>query len=173
MLIKTNQNREDYMEKVILILNGVSEGKTQFVEVAKTNGYWVWNLNHRNVLSMLAHKLGWNGERTKEYYSFIDEFKELANKYFDSENWYVSMMIDKFQNDEKVNVLVIHNCDEELAKALQEEESNCFSISIVDNDVENMDCACCKTLNCKSENYVDEILSTLNILTKDFVKKEN
>lgn len=159
------------MEKAILILNGNSEGKTLFIETAKENGYWVWNLNHRNVLSMLAHKLGWNGERTKEYYSFIEEFEQIANKYFDSQSWYIGTMIEKFQHDEKVNVLIIHNCNQDLATILQEENSNCYTVIITSEDNEE-NCDYCKVLNCKSENYVDDILSTLNILTKDFVKKE-
>lgn len=158
------------MEKAIVILNGVSEGKTKFVETAKENNYWIWNLNHRNVLSMLAHKLGWTGERTKEYYLFIDEFRDLANKYFDSENWYIGNMIEKFHNSEKPNVLIIHNCDAELAKKLQEDYSNCFSISIIENEKTEEECESCKYLNYKSDTFVDDIVSTLNILTKEFTK---
>jgi hypothetical protein len=158
------------MEKSIVILNGVAEGKTQFVETAKANGYWVWNLNHRNVLSMLAHKLGWSGDRTKEYYLFIDEFRELANKYFDSENWYVNNMIEKFESNDKVNILIIHNCDEQIAKRLQDEQANCFTVMISNSETEEGCENSCKTLNCKDEKYVENIISTLNILTKDFTK---
>jgi hypothetical protein len=156
------------MDKAIIILNGVAEGKNKFVNVAKMNNYWVWNLNHRNVLSLFAHKLGWNGERTQEYYEFIDEFAELVNKYFDFENWYIDMMINQFLNDEKSNLLIIHNCSEYLECKLQEEYSNCFSVGIFDGDLTEKTCVQCKTLNYRSDSYVDDILSTLDILTKDF-----
>lgn len=153
------------MEKVIIILNGIGEGKTKFVDTIKSNGYWVWNLNHKNVLSMLAHKLGWDGERNTAYYAFIEEMRELANNYFDSEYWYTQTMIDKFRENEKANVLIVHNCSEDIATDLQENENNCFSILITDEECE-CDEQYCKTLNYKDEHYVDNVLNTLNILTK-------
>jgi hypothetical protein len=160
------------MNKAIIILNGVSEGKTKFVETAKANGYWVWNLNHLNVLSMITYELGWNGIRTKEYFSFIDDLKILADKYFDFENWYISFMIDKFQNSDKAKLLIIHNCTRDLAYKLQEESYNCFTIDIVNDDIVEENCDYCKILNCKSDDYVDNVLLTLNILTKDFQRSE-
>lgn len=153
------------MEKVIIILNGNGEGKTKFIETIKNNGYWVWNLNHKNVLSMLAHKIGWDGNRDVNYYAFINEFSELSNRYFDSENWYINMMIDKFKNNDKANVLIIHNCSDNISKSLQENENNCYNIHITDIDVES-DCDYCATLNYKHEHYDDNVLKTLKILTK-------
>lgn len=151
------------MEKVIIVLNGINEGKTKFVETIKEHGYWVWNLNHRNVLSMLAHKIGWNGERNQEYYTFIEEFRTLSNRYFESEEWYTNSMIDKFEQSDKANVLIIHNCSPSVADGLQAINENCYSILITDSDSECDEY--CKTLNYKDEHYVDNVLDTIRVLT--------
>jgi len=120
------------MGKLIIILNGVSGGKTKFIETAKANDYWVWNLNDRNVLSMLSYKVGWDGNRTKQYYEFIEEFEQLVDKYFNFEDWYLHNMISKFTKDDKVNLLIIHNCKPEMATKLKEEFSNCFLVGVWD-----------------------------------------
>jgi hypothetical protein len=145
--------------KQILVLDGISAGKTAFVEIVKTNGYWCWNLNSRNVLSMISHKIGWNGVRNKEYYDFLAKFEELANEYFDFENWYIHDMIQKFQQDKKVQVLIIHNCKEELRKVLSEEYINSQTILITDTHVS--DDTYDFTLNYKDENYNNNILALL------------
>lgn len=160
------------MEKAIVILNGKNEGKTVFVEHAKSNGYWVWNINYRNVLTMLAHKVGWDGKRDKSYYDFIDGLAALSNKNFDSENKYVFDMIEKFLSSDKANLLVVHGCSIDIVKAILEKNTNAYTINIATSD-EKVDAnnRYCKALNCNSESYKDDILNTLNIITKEL--KEN
>jgi len=157
--------------KVVLVLDGYSEGKNIFIDTIKNNGFWVWNLNGYNVLSVLAHKVGFDGERNKNYYDFITGLKELADKHFDFERQYTLSMIDKFVNNEKAEVLIIHNCDAQLAVELQEFYENCFDILLTDKEVE--DSSYCKTLNYREDGFVDNVLSVMNTLTKSFkVEKE-
>jgi hypothetical protein len=153
------------MEKAIVVLNGKNEGKTMFVEVAKKSGNWVWNLNYKNVISMLAHKVGWSGERNKEYYNFVEEFRALSNKYFNSEDWYIETMVNKFNKSEKANLLIIHSCEPEISKKLQE-TYNCYTINITTSEgsVENNK-SYCKVLNCNDENFEKNIVDTIKIIT--------
>jgi len=111
---------------------------------------------------MVSHKVGWDGIRSKEYYDFLSKFETLANEYFDFENWYIHDMIKKFDQNEKVQVLIVHNCKEEARKALVNEFSNCSSVLIVDESI--WDDTYDYTLNCKSENYNESILNLLNKL---------
>lgn len=156
------------MEKTIIILDGAAEGKTRFTQIAKDNNYWVWNFNFRNLLSMVAHKIGWDGERNNNYYSFVEELIALGEKYFNSEEWYIYSMIDKFLLHEKATVAIIHNCASELAAKLQA-EYNCYSVLIAADNHTNEEY--CKTLNYENESYEDEVIATLTIMTKDLKTK--
>ncbi len=149
-----------------MVLDGFAEGKTTFIDTAKQSGYWVWNLNHRNVLSLVTRQLEWDGEKNKNYYNFIDEFSGIANKYLDFENQYIGRMIDRFENNDKANILIIHNCDKEISSKLQESYGNCYNIIITNIDTEP-DCNYCKTLNCTKDNYKDEINKVLKIITNN------
>ena len=157
------------MDKTIVVLDGFAEGKTKFTNIARQSGFWTWNINYRNILAKITQDyLGWDGDRNKTFYSFIDEFSSLADKYLDFENWYVSSMIEKFILNEKVNILFIHNCSKELSESIQKLYENCYNIVITNKDVED-DCNYCKTLNCTLDDYRDEVIKTLNIITN---KKE-
>jgi hypothetical protein len=161
------------LEKTILVLDGVAEGKTSFIKLAKEAKYWVWNINHKNVLSVISRKIGWDGTRNKKYYDFLEEFNSLANAYLDFENWYAEDMIKKFLNDEKAQILIIHNCNKDISNKLQlecDEYKNVFSYNLLisDNDEKNEEY--CKTLNFRSDNFKEDILSTLKIITNN---KEN
>jgi hypothetical protein len=158
-------------EKVVILLDGLSPGKTKFIETVKFMGnYWCWNLNAYNVLGMISHKLGYEGDRDQSYYEFINDLKELADKYFNFERNYTLTMIDKFMNNEKANVLIIHNIDPELAIELKDFYSNVFDILVVDNDV--IDDSYDKILNYRDDNYVDNVLHTMEVLTKSFGKEQ-
>ena len=160
------------MQKCIILLNGKNEGKTFLIETLKENDYWVWNVNYKNVLSMVAHKVGYDGTKSKEFYDFIEEFKVLANRYFSSESWYIDMMIDKFYESQKAQILIVHGASPEISADLQN-KYNAFTINITtsDENIEN-NVKYCKCLNCNHENYKQEILDCIQIMTKDF-QKEN
>ena len=158
------------MEKVIIVLTGVNEGKNKFIDTIKENMWWTWNVNSSNRLSSLSYELGWNGEHNKSYFEFIQKFKQLANTYFDFENQYVNKLIVKFMENEKANALIIHNIDQEFSKKLQEQYRNCFSIHIADGIVQND--TYCKVLNFRDDDYVDKVLDVMDILTKDFADKK-
>jgi hypothetical protein len=157
------------MGKLIVVLDGVSLGKTKFIETAKENNFWVWNLNDRNVLSMLSYKIGWNGNRDKPYYEFIELFEQLADKYFDFENWYFRSMIDKFTKDNKANLLVLHNCKLNIAIQLKEEFSNCFAIKVNDQvqDPALEDETYFAIFDNRDEKYAEKVLGVLKELSED------
>jgi hypothetical protein len=156
------------LEKVIIILTGVNEGKNKFIDTIKENGWWTWNVNSSNRLSSLSYELGWNGEHNKNYFDFIQKFKQLANTYFDFENKYIDNLINKFMGNEKANALIVHNIDPEKSKSLQDAYQNCYSIHITDGEMQNAEY--CKMLNFKDENYVNNVLEVMDVLTKDFTE---
>lgn len=157
--------------KVVLILDGYSEGKNIFIDTIKTNGMWTWNFNQYNVLGSVSYSLGFEGERNKDYYDFINELKVIADKYFDFGRKKTLSKIEEFMSNDKAEVLIIHNCDAQLAIELQEYYENCFDILLADKDVE--DSSYCKTLNYRDDGFVDNVLSVMNTLTRSFkVEKE-
>jgi hypothetical protein len=156
------------MDKVILILDGISTGKNIFINTIKANGYWTWNINCYNVPGMCAHKLGYKGERNADYYEFVNIVKDLADKYFDFERSYTFDMINKFMDNDKAKVLIFHNINSDLVYEVKEKYSNTFSLLIVDND--EIDESYEKTLNYTKGNYTDQILSVMQSLTKSFSK---
>lgn len=158
------------MTKTILLLDGISTGKNIFIDTIKSNGYWCWNINGMNLLGMISHKLGYFGERNQAYYDFINDLKELADKYFNFETNYTASMINKFMQNEKATVLIIHNCNSELAIELKDFYSNVYDILIVDNDI--IDDSYCKTLNYKDDNYIDNVLFVIDTLTKSFTNEQ-
>jgi hypothetical protein len=153
------------VEKAILVLDGISEGKTAFIDIAKEAGYWIWNINHRNVLSMLAGKIGWDGNRNNNFYDFVKDFDALANKYFNYEEWYTLDMINKFIDSENTNILIIHNCNCEISSRIQEEFENCYTVCIDKEEKENSDY--CKRFNFSSDNFKESVLSSLEIITNN------
>lgn len=156
------------MEKAIIVLNGKNEGKTKFIETAKKNNFWIWNLNYKNVISMIAHKIGWDGDKNKQYYDFAEKFLELSKTSFNSEMWYISSMVEKFNKSEKPNLLIVHGCSNDVSKYLQE-NFNAYTINIATSD-ENVseNTKYCKVLNCNKDTFEQDINETVKIITKDF-----
>lgn len=153
------------MGKVILILDGIKEGKTLFVDTIKKNNYWTWNVSPKNFLSMIAYKLGFDGERDSRFFDFIAEFDELANRYWNFEINYIQNLIQKFNNKPEVNVLIVHNCKPDVSLLLQDKYENCFNVLITDNDGENNNY--CKVMNFNDDGFEESVLSTMRILTKE------
>jgi hypothetical protein len=153
------------MEKVIVILTGQSEGKTKFINHIKEKGWWTWNINHMNRLSDITRDFGWNGERDPNYYDFVKKLDALVNEYWDFKYQYIENLINKFQKSDKTYVLIVHSADFDVAKILTNKYSNCYTIHITDSDEVNPDYS--KTLNCKDDNYLDNIVATMETLTKD------
>jgi len=153
------------MEKTVIILDGVSIGKTKFCDTAKANEYWIWNINHRNVLSMLAHKIGWDGNRNRKFHDFISEFVEMANRFWNFEEYYCGNMLEKFERNERATLLVVHSCSKPLRLKMQEKVNNCFGIMIAEEGEKESTYDI--TLNCNAENFEEEILETLDVLSKN------
>lgn len=118
--------------KNIIILDGNSRGKTLFAETAKERGYWTWQVNHKNVLAVVAHKMFWDGNRNSSYYDFVEEIEELANRYFNFEEKYLASMIEKFERNEKTQLLIVHSCSKKLRDEILKIKDTAVSINVVD-----------------------------------------
>ena len=159
------------MKKVVLILDGVNNGKTQFTQILMDNNYWLWSTNHRNYLSVLAHKVGWNGERNKNYYDFMEEYDALVNKYFDSQRQYVCEMIEKLlvsdradkENETRENKLLAHieifyNLHDDVVQFIKK-EYGAKNILISESNEKSLNHDF--SLNCKDENYEKNVLNLI------------
>ena len=158
------------MDKVILLLDGQSGGKTAFIQTIKENNYWTWNVNAYNVIGVIARKLGSDGERNKDYYDFINQVKDLADQYFDFERKNTLSMIEKFMQHDRAMVLILHNVSQDIGIELKDFYQNCFDILVTDTDVEGS--SYCKTLNYNDPDFVDNVLHVMNVLTKSFESKK-
>ena len=164
--------RQDFMEeeqkdkkKAILVLDGVARGKTRFLNFAKDSGIWVWSISSINVLTAIAHKLYWDSNKTREFYDFLTEFSEMANRYFNFEEKYIATMLEKFFRNNRVDLLVIHNCSERVRDILYKAHKEiCFGIRIVDSDLINDSGEYHYILNCDTDFYDDDIKITLDKL---------
>lgn len=89
------------MNKKIILLSGNPSAKNKFLESAKSRA-WVWGLNSKDAISKNLNIFGWNSnnEKDESYYKFIDELKEVANKYTDFEENYLTQNIENFLQDE-------------------------------------------------------------------------
>jgi hypothetical protein len=123
------------MAKVILILDGVKEGKVLFDEIIRNNNYYVLHIDAT--------------------FYYTSEFDEIT------EEWFVR----DFTNNPNVNVLIIYNCKPSVSLFLQNKYENCFNILISDNDKENNNY--CKVLNYLNDEFYENVLKVLRILTKD------
>ena len=107
------------MKKTVLIISGNNNGKTEFINKARQNDFWLWNFSAENRLSKLSYELGWSGDRSKKYYDWIKDFKTLANSYWDFEYKYYCNMIEKFLRSDKANLAIIHNAGLETVSKLK------------------------------------------------------
>jgi len=113
------------MKKVIIALYGDSESKNTFNKVVKENEFWTWNGNSKNYLSFVTRQnFGWDGKRTAQFYSFIDELKELLDKTFNFELEYTNKLIHKLEKDDKTTVLILHGCSNEVYSIIAKDNEN-------------------------------------------------
>lgn len=148
--------------KLVLIISGETELKNKFEEIVKANGYWVWNVSHMNSLSLIARKVGWNGERNKHYRNFINEFESLTERYFSYPKNYVRKILARYYDDEKANLMVIHGCDPEYAKELRLQD-NIWALHLANSDPESPSSEWDKVI-VGSSNYQNDVLTVLNTL---------
>jgi hypothetical protein len=157
------------MNKKIIALDGLAAGKTEFVKIISLD-YWRWNINFRNLLSFLSHKLFWDGNRNKNYYEFLGEFEVLVNKYFNSENLYIAEMIEKLMENDRLQILIIHNSKPEIRQELKKlYPSEFLSVLISDTEENNPDYDI--VLNYKGEQYKQNVLSLFSTLEKMEIKE--
>jgi len=150
------------MKKIVVSLNGDPKGKAEFIHTLKNKGYWCWNINHRNVLSMSAYRMGWLGSRDQKYYTFIDEVNKLANEHFDFEMWYINHMVERFDVNRKAEIMIIHNCNENNHKYLLGNLINYYSIfvkseSCLDSELEHS-----HIINYYGSDFPETVLKTID-----------
>jgi len=157
-------------EKTIIILSGIPDGKTKFVEIIKKHGFWTWNINPHNVVGTTAKTLGWDmQERDETYYDFISEIERIANKYWNFKDNYISSTIQRFKDNPKPDVLIVHGCDVNAMREIIEKNlGTAFSIRILPSGGQSQNHS---TKFYDKKLYFDDcfeesVLETIEILTK-------
>jgi len=160
-------------KKIIMALDGVKNGKTKFLEIARNenkkyyddDGWWIWNINVNNVLQLGLKRLNIS-QKDNKFYKFLGEFRNLINKYYGFEEIYSRKMIDKFMNNPNTDILIFHNIDSKLIGNLKKE----FDIYILaigeEKDKNEFKYICDETLFWDAQNFSDNIYDLLDGLSK-------
>jgi hypothetical protein len=135
------------MNKAIIVLDGISEGKTLFTELAKQHrekypeGIWVWSINASNVLSVASRSMGWDGIKNDKYYEYLTKLMNLVNEYWDFKPNYFNQMIQKFNLHPKAQLLIIHGAGEDVEKSFKEneEEQEIYFVNLIRNKEQESD----------------------------------
>jgi hypothetical protein len=160
------------MDKTIIILSGVNEGKDKFNEVVRLNNYWCWNVNKFNPAGKSAAIMGCDVEnRDEQYYKDLKEFIDLSNRLWNFQPVYYSRMIRKFYDHDKATVLLIHSLNDlDFIEELKEDEG-VNTIHIVDREPsDEMMASYDYVLNYQSDNFVEKVTNMLKVFTNN---KEN
>jgi hypothetical protein len=162
------------MKKAVIVIQGVNEGKTTFSLITKNeehkfrpeDGFWIWEVNPNNVLGVAAKTLGSSGIRDNPYYDFIGELKILANKYWDFEAKYIDEMVNKFNGNDKVDLLIVHGLDNDLVSSLKA-DYGVFTLMITSSrSTKDFTKDFDKVLVWDAETFAEDVVQFLNILTE-------
>jgi hypothetical protein len=95
-----------YMNKKrIIILTGLASAKKEFVNIAKEDGCWIWNINPYEYMMSLSNQLGVSVSYIAER---IPDFRSL----------YVLETARRFSKDPSANLLVLHGVSQLLGRTL-------------------------------------------------------
>jgi hypothetical protein len=151
--------------KEILFVDGVSEGKNKFLEIVKSNGWWVWNTNHRNRIEITIRELGWNGLRNDQSYEFIDALEVMLNRYLNFESSYLDKMILRLDNSQQeTHMLVVHRASRGLRESTCGKLNNAHSIFISEGKMSEPDASydwCLDSSDVEFESKVKHIVTSL------------
>lgn len=162
------------MEKTIIILSGVSEGKTRFAELTMNSGYWTWQINTRNSASKAAEILGCDvQDRNELYHKSLNRLISFANEEWNFEENYILRRIDKFKDDDRVVVLIIHGLNnKDFIAELQEEEA-ANTIHIVDKEPSDGILASYDyVLNCQDSGFEEMVARMMRVFTNNTIGKQ-
>jgi hypothetical protein len=108
-------------KKLIIAINGNSkEGKNDFINIASAKCL----VRHRNIYDILGRAaVGINQKAKKNslYWNFMEEYKNLLNRYYNSEIKYFYYNIDNFLKNPKVNILFLHALSKEVVEQLRQD----------------------------------------------------
>ena len=110
------------MGKLTIIISGDNALKNDFDKLVKNEGYWTWNVNVYNRLAEIAKEMGWNGDRNRYYYKFIEDLYNLSEEYFNFPKNYYKHHLKNFREKEGVDLLVMHGCKQEHANEFRRED---------------------------------------------------
>jgi hypothetical protein len=165
------------MRKCIIVLDGISEAKTKFTNLAigskdryPPDGIWTWGVNASNVISVALRSMGWDGIKNDKYYECLKNMKSLVNESYDFTNWYHDLMIKKFNGNLKVKLLIIHNAGSEAEELLRknEEEQEVYFVNLVRDETQVSD-KYDKTI-VFDENFETKVYELFDVL---LIEKEN
>lgn len=127
--------------KLVLILSGNPTLKNKFDQVIRrdeTNWrYHRWNINSLNPFYRAAEGLlkiigKENLINSDNFTKFVNDFARLADKHFGFKSEYIHSFIQKFQNHQKAQILVLHGIGKEFSDKLKEENGNIKTVHLVD-----------------------------------------
>ncbi len=150
------------MQKAIIILDGISNGKTEFQKIAKEHDVWTWQINASNVLSVASRSMGWNGIKDDRYYEFLNKLMALVNEYWDFKIGYFNMMIQKFKIHNQARLLIIHGAGEAEKVLKENEEQEFYFVNIV-RDEKSASEAYDMTL-IFNDTFEDQVIKLLDVL---------
>lgn len=163
------------MDKTIIVLSGIAEGKNKFSEIILQNNYWLWQINAANSAAKAAEILGCDIQnRDEKYYRSLRRLVTLANEEWGFETNYIDRMVGKFYKHERAMVLIIHGLnDQEFIEELKEDEGvNCIHITDCEPDEDvlmNYD----YVLNCSDEKFVERVERMMRVFTNYTVENTN
>lgn len=163
------------MNKATILLSGLPEGKSKFIENAKKIS-WCWNVNPLDFLSTKSNGFYWDGERNEEHYKFLREFLGIVNKYYMFELKYLKEKIEKFlsdENEQKLSgdkiftnfILIAHGVSKELVSILKD-EYGVYQIHISRRDLNSNIELYDLVLYEDDENFEEEVIRVVTTLAK-------
>lgn len=149
----------------IIFLEGKEEDKEKFNKIVRNKlGYYTWN---DNPIQSIFKYLGWGVEDQGkfEYREFESKLYSLANQYFDYPEGYFCRKIEMANKDEKCNILIFHDVNQELAEKISGEcENLILQINLTDVRKETTDGKNFE-MNVNDAGFESDISTILKVLT--------
>ena len=159
------------MNKCIIEISGTMRGKALFWEIVEDKmKLKIKGADCDYGLQEIICLLGWDGETyDKCYRDFYNELFKTANELFNFKRVYLNREIEKFQEDQEYQILVMKGSNE-LEKEL-EDYSGIISVLIAKNQAEyDENILKYDKIILLDENFENNVKKMINILLKENVK---
>lgn len=155
------------MNKAVIILDGISDGKTRFQEIAKQRGVWTWSINASNVLSVASRSMGWTGTKDDKYYEFLNKLMALVNEYWNFKINYFETMIQKFKIHDKAQLLIIHGAGDIEKIFREEDDREIYFVNISRNAIDTISETNYDKTLIFDDAFEEQVMKLLNVLLEE------